>query len=159
MKPVVQQAMREICFQLLKETFEGPAPQGASAFLDKGTGLFQTLNEISAHTASTPPRPEGTTVAAHTEHVRFYVVVHDKLLRGSTEAIDWAESWRIKSVGVEEWEELRQQCRRAYTTFTEHLRAIDTWGEDEISVATSVIAHTAFHLGAIRQLILSQQLS
>jgi hypothetical protein len=158
MKPVAQQEIREISFQLLKETFEGPPPHGASAFLNKGTGLFQTLDEIGADEASKQIRPAGSTVAAHTEHVRFYVNVHDNLLRGSTEEIDWAESWRIKSVGSVEWDDLRKQCRRAYATFIEHLRAIDTWGEDEISLATSVIAHTAYHLGAIRQSIVSQQL-
>ncbi|HKZ78679.1 MAG TPA: hypothetical protein VJ124_10285 [Pyrinomonadaceae bacterium] len=157
MKPVAQQEIREISFQLLKETFEGPAPEGASAFLNKGTGLFQTLDEIGADAASRLTRPGGSTVAAHTEHLRFYVVVHDKLLRGSTEEIDWAQSWRIKRVNGAEWGNLKQQCRRAYSTFIEHLRAVDNWGEDEISVATSVMAHTAYHLGAIRQLILAQQ--
>ena len=157
MKPVAQQEIRKISFQLLKETFEGPAPQGASAFLNKGTGLVQTLDEIGADAASRPTRPGGSTVAAHTEHVRFYVVVHDELFRGSTEEIDWAQSWRIKSVTPEQWDDLKQQCRRAYSTFIEHLRAVDNWGEDEISVATSVIADTAYHLGAIRQLLVAQQ--
>ena len=157
MKQVAQQEIREISFQLLKETFEGPAPQGASAFLNKGTGLFQTLDEIGADAASRPTRPGGSTVAAHTEHLRFYVVVHDELLRGSTEGIDWAQSWRIQSVTHEQWDDLKQECWRAYSTFTEHLRAVDHWGEDEISVATSVIAHTAYHLGAIRQLLVAQQ--
>jgi hypothetical protein len=157
MKSAAQQDIREISFQLLKEAFEGPAPQGASAFLNKGTGLFQTLDEISADAASKATRPEGSTVAAHTEHLRFYVVVHDKLMRGSTEEIDWAQSWRIKSVEPDEWDDLRRQCCHAYSTFIEHLRAVGNWGEDEISVATSVIAHTAYHLGAIRQLIVAQQ--
>ncbi len=85
MKPVAQQEIRKISFQLLKETLEGPAQQGASAFLNKGTGLVQTLDEIGADAASRPTRPGGSTVAADTEHVRFYVVVHDELLGGSTE--------------------------------------------------------------------------
>ena len=55
MKPVAQQ-IREISFQLLKETFDGPAPQGASAFLNKGTGLLQTLAEIGGCSLQTPPR-------------------------------------------------------------------------------------------------------
>ena len=41
--------------------------------------------------------------------------------------------------------------------FIEHLRAVEIWGENEISVATSVVAHTAYHLGAIRQLLVAQQ--
>ena len=155
MKPVAQSHVREISFQLLKETFEGPPAQEPSAFLNKGTGLFQTLDGISAEVASSQARSGGSTIVAHTEHLRFYVVVHDKLLRGSTEEIDWDESWRIKSVNSAEWDDLKQELRRAYSTLNEHLRAVESWGEDEISVATSVIAHTAYHLGAIRQLALA----
>lgn len=155
MKPVVQPQFKESVLQVLKESFEGPAPTGASAFLNKGTGLFQTLDEITAEIASAETRPGGSTIAAHTEHVRFYVLVHDELLRGSTEAIDWTQSWRIKTVNPAEWDDLRQELRRAYRTLVEHLRAVESWGEDEISVAMAVIAHTAYHLGAIRQLILA----
>lgn len=156
MKPTAQDEIKEVCFQLLQETFEGPAPDGGSAFLNKGTGLFQTLGEVTEDAASRQLRPEGSSVAAHTEHVRFYVNVHYNLLRGLHEDIDWEESWRIKSVGAEEWEDLKKRCRQAYTTFTEHLRTIDVWREDEIGLTTSVIAHTAYHLGAIRQLIVAQ---
>ena len=155
MKPVAQSHVREISFQLLKETFEGPPPQGASAFLNKGTSLFQTLEGISAEVASSQARPGGSTIAAHTEHMRFYVVVHDKLMRGFTEDIDWDESWRIKTVNSAEWDDLNQAVRQAYSTLNEHLRAVESWGEDEISVAMAVIAHTAYHLGAIRQLALA----
>jgi hypothetical protein len=111
MKPIVQSHVTEITFQLFKETFEGPPAQGASAFLNKGTALFQTLDAITAETASSHARPGGSTIAAHTEHVRFYVVVHDKLLRGSNDPIDWDESWRIKTVNSAEWDDLKQGVR------------------------------------------------
>jgi hypothetical protein len=38
-----------------------------------------------------------------------------------------------------------------------HLQTLDRWGEDEGSIALAIIAHTAYHLGAIRQLILAMQ--
>jgi hypothetical protein len=158
MKATTQQDFKKVVFELLKETFEGPAAQGASAFLNKGTGLFQTLDEITADRASTQTRPGGSTIVAHTEHVRFYVVVHYKLVRGSTEAIDWEQSWRIKTVNSAEWNDLRQELRRDYSTVTDYLRALDSWGEDEISVAMAIITHTAYHLGAIRQLMRALEL-
>jgi hypothetical protein len=155
MKPVVQSAFTESFYPLLKETFEGPEPTGASAFLNKGTGLFQTLDNISAEVASAQARPEGSTIAAHTEHIRFYVDVHHKLMLGSTEHIDWDHSWRIKTVKGAQWDELRQGLRRAYEAIARELRALDSWGEDEISVALAITSHTAYHLGAIRQLLLA----
>jgi hypothetical protein len=157
MTPIVQTQFTEELLQLLKETFEGPAPTGPSAYLNKGTGLFQTLDEISAAVASAQARPEASTVAAHTEHIRFYVAVHYKLMFGSRENINWDESWRIKIVNATEWDDLRNELRRAYETVVAHLRTLERWGEDEKSLTLAIIAHTAYHLGAVRQLILTAQ--
>jgi len=155
MIPIVQTQFTNELIKLLKETFEGPDPTGPSAFLNKGTSLFQTLDTISAEIASAPARSEGSTITAHTEHIRFYIDVHYKLLLGSTDKIDWNESWRIKTVNADEWNVLRENLRRAYKTVTDHLRAVSNWGEDEASIAMSIIAHTAYHLGSIRQLLLA----
>lgn len=157
MTPVVQTQFNEELLQLLKETFEGPTPTGPSSFLNKGTGLFQTLEGVSAEVASARPRAEASTVAAHTEHIRFYVAVHHKLMRGVRDPIDWDESWRIQTVNAAAWNDLRQDLRRVYRTVLEHLRARDKWSEDEISLTLAVVAHTAYHLGAVRQLLLAVQ--
>ena len=97
MTPIVQRDFTEDVLQLLKETFEGPASTAPSAFINKGTGLFQTVDDISARVASAETRPEGSTIAAHTEHIRFYLTVYHKLMLGVSEKIDWDESWRINS--------------------------------------------------------------
>lgn len=155
MTPIVQTQFTEELLQLLKETFEGPAPTGPSAFLNKGTGLLQTLDAVSAEIASAQSRIEGSTIAAHTEHIRFYVAVHYKLMLGSREPIDWNESWRIQSVNSAVWNDLRQDLHGVYKTVVTHLRALDRWSEDEISLALAIVAHTAYHLGAIRQIVLA----
>ncbi|HEV8431302.1 MAG TPA: hypothetical protein VGQ41_25605 [Pyrinomonadaceae bacterium] len=157
MNTVAQSDVSEVIFQLLKETFEGPAPIGPSAFIEKGTGLFQTLEGVSAELASTPARAEGSTVAAHTEHIRFYLAVHHKLMLSVAEHVDWTESWRIKTVDAAEWDDLKERLQIGYGTVMDHLRNLDRWGENEISLAMSIIAHTAYHLGAIRQLVLVAQ--
>ena len=156
MTTIVQTFTNDV-LQLLKETFEGPAPTGLSAFLNKGTGLFQTLEDVSAESASAEARPGGSTVAAHSEHIRFYVAVHHKLMLGARDPINWDESWRIKTVNSVAWNDLRRDLRWAYQSVLEYLRARDNWSEDETSLAMAIIAHTAYHLGAIRQLILAAQ--
>ena len=157
MTPIAQTQFTKESLQLFKETFEGPEPGGPSAFLNKGTGLFQTIDDISEEAASAAPRTNGSTIAAHIEHVRFYVDVHYKLLLGARDKINWEESWRIKTVKASQWEALRQDLRKSYTTVVNHLRSINSWGEDEMSIALAIVAHTAFHLGAIRQLVLAVQ--
>lgn len=47
------------------ETFEGPPAEGGSAYLDKGAGLFQTIEPITAEIASQEPHPGAPTIAAH----------------------------------------------------------------------------------------------
>jgi hypothetical protein len=157
MTPIAQPQFAKDLLQLLKETFEGPGPTGPSAFLDKGTGLFQTLDDISSEVASAKPRPEGSTIAAHTEHVRFYVAVHHKLMLGAREKINWDESWRVKTVSAVVWDDLRRDLRKVYSTVYNHLTALNSWGEDEFSLAMAIVAHTGYHLGAIRQLLLAVQ--
>jgi hypothetical protein len=55
-------------FMLLKETFEGP---GGSGYLDKGAGLFQTLDALTAEAASQFPYGGGQTIAAHCAHLAY----------------------------------------------------------------------------------------
>ena len=140
-------------FQLLEETFEGPPAGRGSAYLDKGAGLFQTLDALTAEAASAPPRGGGPTVAAHCEHARFYVLALYDFMRGATGKIDWAQSWAAQTVTAEEWDGLKGELRRAYETLTGHLRSLETWGDEEVGDAMAILAHTAYHLGAVRQMV------
>ena len=56
----------------LTETFEGTTPNG-NAFIDKGTGLFDTIDKISAENASKSLGDNNATIAAHLEHTRFCI--------------------------------------------------------------------------------------
>jgi hypothetical protein len=140
-------------FTLLKETFEGPPPRTASAYLDQGGGLFQTVENISAEEASRAVREGGPTIAAHCAHAKFYVSVLRKYVQGSSESVDWGQSWLVQTVGPAEWEALKEELRDAYRVVTEELRSLDGWGERSVGGAMAIVAHTAYHLGAVRQLM------
>jgi hypothetical protein len=152
MKTLSQEDYTNSLFQLLRETFEGPPAGTGSAYLDKGAGLFQTLDALSAEAASASPWPGSSTVAAHCEHARFYVHALLDFMRGATAKIDWRQSWLISAVTPAEWDKLRADLRAAYETLTGHLRAVETWGDEEVGDAMAILVHTAYHLGAIRQL-------
>jgi hypothetical protein len=140
-------------FQLLTETFEGPPAGRGSAYLDKGAGLFQTLDALTAEAASAAPWPGGPTVAAHCDHARFYLLALLDFMRGATAKIDWGQSWLTHTVGAEEWERLRGELRRAYETVAEHLRSLEAWGDEEVGDSMAILVHTAYHLGAVRQMV------
>jgi hypothetical protein len=153
MKTIRQEDYTKSFFQLLKETFEGPPPNTGSAYLDKGAGLFQTLEGITAEMASTPTRLDAPTIAAHCEHARFYVVALYEYMRGAQGKIDWEQSWLVKTVTSAEWDELKESLRRAYDTLTGYMQSVENWSDEEVGDGMAILLHTAYHLGAIRQLV------
>jgi hypothetical protein len=139
-------------FTLLKETFEGPPPATASAYLDQGCGLFQTVEGLSADEASRAPFEGGPTIAAHCAHAKFYLDVLDGYIAGSDESADWKQSWLTQRVGGTEWDALKSALRASYERVSGALRSVETWGERPVGGAMAIVAHTAYHLGAVRQL-------
>lgn len=152
MKTIAREDYTNSFFQLLKETFEGPPPDRGSAYLDKGAGLFQTLDRLDAGAASASAGPGAPTIAAHCEHVRFYAVALDELMRGAEGKIDWGQSWLVQAVTPAEWDALKEDLRRAYAAVAEHLRSVENLGDEEVGDGMAILVHTAYHLGAIRQL-------
>ena len=136
-------------YALLDETFE----QVHGHFLDRNTSLFETLATISAEEASRPVSARCASIAAQVNHVRFYIAVLERLMRGEEVGrIDWAESWRVQHVTGEEWEALKGQLKAAYQSALSCMERPDNWRrEDSIGEAMAILVHTAYHLGEIRQ--------
>ena len=135
---------------LLRETFEGSPEGQASAYLDRGTGFFSTLDKLSAAEASKDF--SGTTIAAQTEHAKFYIDRLCEFINGRTERVNWEDSWLIETVNDAEWEALRGTVRKAYENCLRCLASVDDWTEDRTGMAMGMLAHTAYHLGAVRQI-------
>ena len=135
---------------LLRETFEGSPDGQASAYLDRGIGVFPTLGELSAEAASR--HHHGTTIAAQTEHAKFYLDRLCEFINGRTERVNWEDSWLIETVDDEEWTALQSSVRKAYENSLKCLAEDREWSEIQIGMAMGLVAHTAYHLGAIRQL-------
>ena len=145
--------LKEVLF-ILRETFEGSPEGQGSAYLDRGIGVFATLETLSA--ADVSAEVGGTTIVAHTEHAKFYLDRICEFLKGRTEKVNWEQSWLIETVNETEWNFLREGMRKSYEAVTRCLSAeIETWNEDNIGDAVAIIAHTAYHLGAIRQILKS----
>ena len=119
---------------LLTETFESPSKDG-NAYLDKGTGIFMTLGTASAEDASKPAFPGATTLAAQTEHLRFYLVALEEFITGAHTRVDWAESWKLETVTPEEWDKLRADLHQTYLHTTELIKSFKRWDEDELGGA------------------------
>ena len=146
---VIKDRLKSEIFTLLDETFRNVHGH----YLDKQTSLFETLATISAAEASQPVGGRCATLAAQVNHVRVYIEVLERYMRG--EAVgqtDWAASWRISGVDDAEWVALKQRLEAAYQRVLATMEGFTTWdGEDEIGGALAILAHTAYHLGEIRQ--------
>lgn len=140
----------EAAAYLLREAFEGSPPGKPSAFLDQGVGFFSTLDGMSAEAASASVN--GSTAAAHSEHAKFYLDRLCEYINGRTEPVNWEESWLIETVNETEWDALRASIRKAYGDSLRCLAEERGWSEMQIGMAMGMIAHTAYHLGAIRQI-------
>ncbi|MGI8468173.1 MAG: DinB family protein [Pyrinomonadaceae bacterium] len=134
---------------LLRETFEG-SPDSGSAYLDRGIGVFSTLEKLSAEQVS---RETGdTTIAAHTEHFKFYLDRLCEFINGRTEKVNWEQSWLIDDVDETEWDALRGGVKKSYENVLRCLADAQDWNNDKVGMAMGILAHTAYHLGAIRQM-------
>ena len=138
---------------ILRETFEGSPPGEPSAYLDRGTGVFSTLDALSAEQVSR--YTNGSTVAAHTEHAKFYLDRICEFMNGRTEKVNWEQSWLIETVNEIEWDFLREGVRKSYEGAVRCFVEIETWNDDNIGEAIAIIAHTAYHLGAMRHIMKS----
>lgn len=143
-------ALTEAVAYLLRESFEGSPEGQPSVFLDRGVGALQTLSELSARAASA--EFHGTTIAAQTEHAKFYLDRLCEYLAGRTEAVNWEDSWLIETVDDPEWQALQGSVRKAYANTLRCLAEERQWSPMQIGMAIGMVAHTAYHLGAIRQI-------
>jgi len=136
--------------KVLDETFDNV--QGY--YLDGGTSLFETLAGISADEASIPVGGRCATLAAQVRHTAFYLDVVEKSVRDPEfPRVDWGEIWRTVSVVTPaEWNAIKDELRQAYNSILQLIEDMDDWpGDNEIAGAIAVVAHTAYHLGEIRQ--------
>ncbi len=135
---------------LLRESFEG-SPEGLpSVYLDRGVGFFGTLDSVAAGAAS--KEFYGTTIAAQTEHAKFYLDRLCEFMSGRNDKVNWEDSWLIETVNEAEWDALRSSVKAAYENTLRCLASVEEWNERTLGMAVGMLAHTAYHLGAIRQI-------
>jgi hypothetical protein len=149
-KTMPQEGFYRELFDMLEETFE----THHGIYLDKGTSLFVTLDQISADEASIPIGNRCATIAAQVEHVIYYLEVLERHIAGREVGdVDWGEIWsRVSGVTTAEWDDLKGRLKEAYARLNSMLRGIEDWeGNDAIGGSMAIVVHTAYHLGEIRQ--------
>jgi hypothetical protein len=146
----------EAIAKLLVEVFEGPPGEEAYILNPGDQGLLRQLESISAETASRTPVSGRPSIAAHVDHVRYGLSLLNRWIAGEENPwadADWNASWRKIRVTDEEWKALVGDLRRLSSAWREAFTKRHEWTPIDAAGSISSVAHTAYHLGAIRQIL------
>lgn len=150
----MSETLRNSVKTMVKETFEGPpVPVKGSWFTssEPNSGIFGVIERLSSDQASMSIH--GTTLAAHTDHIRYHMWGTNEILKnGKQPEMDWGKSWDIHSVDKQQWNRIQEGLRNEYLTLLESIDVIE-WNELLANEVLSSLAHSAYHLGAIRQML------
>jgi hypothetical protein len=137
---------------LLRETFEGGLPDQGTVYLDHSSGIRNTLAGITAEQASR--RLEGhPSVAAHARHMNFHLRATSGWLRGEQRSLDWPGSFEPQTVDAGEWAKILRDLEDSRAELLRTLASLSPEKFVEAGAGIGAIAHLAYHLGAIRQLM------
>jgi hypothetical protein len=143
---------------LLTEIFNGPPGSEAYVLNPGDPGLIRQLNSIDAATASARPMPGKTTIASHVDHLAHGLSLMNRWAAGDENAFadaDWNASWQRTTVSDEQWQTLRSRLAAEAAAWQKVVESRTEWDDVSASGALSSAAHTAYHLGAIRQILAS----
>ena len=147
---------RRALAKILTEIFDGPPGNEAYVLNPGDPGLLRQLDSISAAAASARPMPGKTTIASHVDHVHHGFSLMNRWAAGDANAFadsDWNASWQRTTVNDDQWQTLRDNLRREAETWRSHVASCTEWSDVSASGALSSAAHTAYHFGAIRQIL------
>lgn len=150
MNPINSQELAKWLQTLLEETFAKPVEQPGYMLDRSAMGLLGTLQSLSAEAASSPAQPGTTSIAAQAAHVAFIQAAFIHWMRGEEFKADWSQSWPVQVVSPAEWETLRKLLHNQHRELVDILEQQPP--QDPLENAALLIAHSAYHLGAIRQI-------
>ena len=145
---------------MLTEIFGGPPGQEAYVLNPGDSGLLRQLDAIDAKIASTSPTHGQKSIAAHVDHLYFGLAVLNRWAAG--DANPWADadfnaSWQRTIVAEDQWRALRDGLRLEVDKWQKAVAARASWDDMSAAAGLSTVAHTAYHLGAIRQILAALQ--
>jgi hypothetical protein len=142
---------------LFDEAYVEAADPRGTWFTDneKAGGIYGTLASISAEAASRPLSPlDPITAASHLGHLVYSLDLLNRAGRGENPypSADWKGSWARRAVTEGEWGALLDEYRRQLDEARATLASGATFADEMYLTGTfGVIAHGAWHLGALRQ--------
>lgn len=145
---------------LLTEILDGPPGQEAYVLNPGDPGLLRQLDAIDWRMASERPMPGKTTIASHVGHLCYGLAMLNRWAAGDPNPWAGADpnaSWNRTTVSEEQWRTLRAAFRQESGKWRDLVATRTNWDNMSATVAISTAVHTAYHIGAIRQILVGLQ--
>ena len=145
--------------KLLVEVLNGPPGNEAFVLNPGDPGLLRQLDSIDARSASTRDVPGKTTIASHVAHVLYGFQLMNRWAQGEENPFanaDWEAAWKRTTVSESEWNALSRDLRNECDAWRKAVAARSDWDDLAASGSLASAVHTAYHLGAIRQILATQ---
>ena len=140
---------------LFSELVDGASSHGGAFILNTGDlGLLRSLDRVPAADASRSVNG-GATIAAHAQHLRYGLSLMNRWAAGAGDPFadaTWDAAWHTSDVDETAWQEIRGGLRDEAHRWLTALRTPREVSETELAGLIASIAHSAYHLGAIRQI-------
>ena len=98
---------------------------------------------------------DGATIAAHAAHVSYGLSLMNRWASEGGNPFanaKWNEAWKISLVNEDQWKQIRADLKNEVFNWLEALKIPREVMPIEMSGMIGSVAHTAYHLGAIRQI-------
>ena len=117
-----------------------------------GRWLQRLVEPLSARIRA----PQVKRFAAHVDHLQFGLAILNRWAAGEANpwaGADWNASWQRTTVTDAQWRTLREGLRQEADTWRKIVATRTNWDDMAAAAALSTAAHTAYHFGAIRQIL------
>ena len=144
---------------LFTEAYYGPPdPKAGTWFIDNhpDAAILPMLAGVAAAEASVSVDDSGkpgTTIASHTEHLRWSLANVNATLRGAAYNPDWSASWKVLAVDDQQWDALRQSLAGEVDTLLAAIKVQTSLQGEYLNGLNALAPHAAYHLATIRQMI------
>lgn len=152
-----QSTFHEALLTILREIFDGTRERDGFLLNPDDPGLLMELESVDAAVASARPMPGHTTVAQHVAHVLYGIELLNRWMSGEENpwaSADWEAAWKLGPVNQSQWTDLLARLRKQSQQWRSAVAdKTDGWNQLAASGAIASAAHTAYHMGAIRQIL------
>ena len=93
-------------------------------------------------------------MAACAAHLRWSLASINAMMRGERPNMDWKQSWTVNTVTDLEWQQLLEDLKLEYQNLQNNMPPNpDLSDRMFVTSGVALVAHAAYHLGAIRQML------